>query len=50
MLDKKVQYEYKHSEKKTKQLRNNQMKNLKKKIKKLNISENELTELIALAS
>lgn len=49
MLDKKVPYEYKQSEKMKEKLRINQIKNLKRKINNLNISEKELAELTAAA-
>ena len=46
MLDKKVAYEYGYDQKRKEQLRNNQIKNLKNKIKKLNITEQEICKLI----
>ena len=46
MLDKKVAYQYGHSEKMQEKLKNNQIKNLKKKINKLNLSEKELLGLL----
>lgn len=49
MLDKKVPFEYRQSEKMKEKLRTNQIKNLKKKIINLNISEKELSELTAAA-
>ena len=49
MLDRKVPYEYGNNEKRNEKLRTNQIKNLKKKIQKLNISQKELAELLAAA-
>lgn len=46
MLDKKVAYEYGPDEKKKEQLRNNQIKNIKKKIRNLNITEKEIMEML----
>lgn len=46
MLDKKVAYEYGPDEKKKEQLRNNQIKNIKKKIRNLNITEQEIMEML----
>ena len=46
MLDKKVPYEYGHSEEKMKKLRNSQIKNLKKKIENLKFTDNEFKELL----
>ena len=47
MLDKKVAYQYSHSQKKQEKLRKNQLKNLKKKLSKLKLSEAELAEMTA---
>ena len=50
MLDKGVAYEYGPDEKKKEQLRNSQIKNLKKKLKQLNITEEEIKEMIGSAA
>ena len=47
MLYKKVPYQYDHSLKNQERLRKNQLKNLKKKLSKLKLSEAELTEITA---
>ena len=47
MLDKKVPYQYSHSLKKQEKIRKNQLKNLKKKLSKLKLTEAELTEITA---
>lgn len=50
MLDKKAAYEYGHSQEKKEKLRNNQVKNLRKKVKQLDLTKQEIKDLLSLSA